>query len=197
MSEFIPTDSFFYTYILIPLLIFLARISDQSIGTLRIIFVSKGFKVIGPLLGFFEVIIWLLAMGQIMQHLNNVWCYLAYGGGFATGNYIGMRLEERLSLGTVLVRIIPKKDTTKLIENLRNEKFGVTYLDAKGGKGPVNIILTIVKRKQLPKVASIINEHNPNAFYTVEELKTVNEGVMPLETNNTIFKRLTQSRKNK
>ncbi|MFB6341584.1 DUF2179 domain-containing protein [Saccharicrinis sp. FJH2] len=197
MSDLISTDSFMYTYILIPLLIFLARIADQSIGTLRIIFVSKGFKAIGPMLGFFEVIIWLLAMGQIMQHLNNVWCYLAYGGGFATGNYIGMLLEERLSLGTVLVRIIPKKDTTKLIENLKNEKFGVTYLDAKGGKGPVNIILTIVKRKQLPRVINIINEHNPNAFYTIEELKTVNEGVIPLETNKTIFKRLTQSRKNK
>lgn len=197
MLDLIPTDSFFYTYIFIPLLIFLARISDQSIGTLRIIFVSKGFKAIGPMLGFFEVIIWLLAMGQIMQHLNNVWCYLAYGSGFATGNYIGMLLEERLSLGTVLVRIIPKKDTTKLIENLKEEKFGITYLDAKGGKGPVNIILTIVKRKQLPRVIDIINRHNPNAFYTIEELKSVNEGVIPMEANRSIFKRLTQSRKNK
>ena len=197
MSDLIATDSFFYVYIFIPLLIFFARICDQSIGTLRIIFISKGFKVIGPLLGFFEVIIWLMAIGQIMQHMNNIWCYLAYGGGFATGNYIGMRLEERLSLGTVLVRIIPKTDTTKLIENLRDEKFGVTFFDAKGSKGPVNIILTIVKRKKLKKVVRIINAHNPNAFYTIEELKSVNEGVMPPQANPSIFKRLTQSRKNK
>lgn len=197
MSEFIPADSFFYTFILIPLLIFLARITDQSIGTLRIIFISKGYKAIGPMLGFFEVIIWLLAMGQIMQHLNNVWCYLAYGGGFATGNYIGMRLEERLSLGTVLVRIIPKKDTTKLIAELSDKRFGVTVLDAEGSKGAVNIVLTIVKRKQLHDVIGIINHHNPHAFYTVEELKSVNEGVIPSESQRSVFKRLTQSRRNK
>lgn len=197
MSALIPADSFVYTFILVPALIFLARITDQSIGTLRIIFVSKGYKVLGPVLGFFEVIIWLLAIGQIMQHLNNIWCYLAYGGGFATGNYIGMRLEERLSLGTVLVRIIPKRDTTKLIAHLQDKKFGVTVLDAKGSKGAVNIILTIIKRKQLPKVIGIINTFNPNAFYTVEELKSVNEGVIPVDSSRSVIKRLTQSRKNK
>ena len=197
MDVLLNGDSFFYTYILIPFLIFVARISDQSIGTLRIIFVSKGYKVIGPVMGFFEVIIWLLAMGQIMQHLDNVWCYLAYGAGFATGNYIGMLLEERLSLGTVLVRIIPKKDTSELIEHLKNKHYGITFLDAQGVKGPVKVILTIVKRKKLQNVINIINTYNPNAFYTVEEIKSVNEGVMPVESRQTVFGRLTTSRKNK
>lgn len=197
METFFTSDTFFYTYILIPVLIFLARIGDQSIGTLRIIFVSKGYKVIGPLLGFFEVIIWLLAIGQIMQHLNNVWCYLAYGAGFATGNYIGMLLEERISLGTVLVRVIPKKDTTALVKTLIGEGFGVTHFDAEGAKGPVKIVLTIVKRKQLPLVTGIINQHNPNAFFTIEEIKRVSEGVMFNEKNGNVFKRLLDSRKNK
>jgi uncharacterized protein YebE (UPF0316 family) len=197
MEAILNSDTFFYTYILIPLLIFLARISDQSIGTLRIIFVSKGYKIIGPILGFFEVIIWLLAIGQIMQHLNNVWCYLAYGAGFATGNYIGMLLEERISLGTVLVRVIPRKDTTELVKALSSEGFGVTYFDAEGAKGPVKIVLTIVKRKQLPLITEIINIHNPNAFYTIEEIKRVSEGYILNEKSSNVFKRLLDSRKNK
>jgi uncharacterized protein YebE (UPF0316 family) len=159
--------------------------------------VSKGYKIIGPILGFFEVIIWLLAIGQIMQHLNNVWCYLAYGAGFATGNYIGMLLEERISLGTVLVRVIPRKDTTELVKALSSEGFGVTYFDAEGAKGPVKIVLTIVKRKQLPLITEIINLHNPNAFYTIEEIKRVSEGYILNEKSSNVFKRLLDSRKNK
>ena len=197
MNITFANDAFFYTYILIPVLIFFARIADQSIGTLRIIFLSKGYKFIGPILGFFEVIIWLLAMGQIMQHLNNIWCYLAYGAGFATGNYIGMILEERLSLGTVLVRIVPKKDTTDLVTSLTLGNFGVTHLNAEGPKGPVKIVLTIVKRKQLGQIIQLINFHNPNAFYTIEEIKLVSHGVTPEEKRRGLFRRLADSRKNK
>lgn len=197
MGDLFATDSFFFVYILIPVLIFLSKIIDQSIGSMRIIFVSKGYKLLGPLLGFFEVIIWLVAIGQIMQHLDNIWCYLAYGAGFATGNYVGIYLEERLSLGTVLVRIIPKKDTSELIANLKEEQFGVTFLDAEGSKGPVNIILTIVKRKRLSLVIDIINKHNPLAFYTVEELKSVNSGVINTKSKDSFIRRFTSSIKRK
>ena len=93
--DFLASDTWFFTWILLPALIFLARILDQSIGTLRLIFLSKGMKYIAPFLGFFEVIIWLLAVGQIMQHLDNWLCYVAYGAGFAMGNFIGITLEER------------------------------------------------------------------------------------------------------
>ena len=160
----------------LPLLIFFSRILDQSIGTLRIIFVSKGFRHIGPVLGFFEVIIWLLAITQVLKHLYNPMCYIAYGAGFAMGNYVGIRLEEKLSIGNILVRIIPKLDTTQLINHLRDEGFGVTVVDAEGVKGPVKIVFTIVKRKAAPRVINIINKFNPNAFYTIEEIKAVKEG---------------------
>ena len=108
-------DSFWWTWVLLPLLIFCSRILDQSIGTLRLIFVSKGYKNIGPFLGFFEVIIWLLAVTQVLQHLTNPMSYIAYGGGFAMGNYIGMRIEGRISIGTALIRIIPKDDANDMI----------------------------------------------------------------------------------
>ncbi|MFW5758015.1 MAG: DUF2179 domain-containing protein [Bacteroidota bacterium] len=169
-------ETFWWSWVLLPFLIFLSRILDQSIGTVRLIFVAKGMKYLAPLFGFFEVIIWLLAVTQVLQHLNNPMSYIAYGLGFSMGNYLGIVIEEKLSLGTVLVRIVPKKDTTLLVEQLRDSSFGVTTFDAKGVKGPVQIVLTIIKRKNLRKVISLINQYNPNAFFTVEEIKTVKEG---------------------
>lgn len=177
MSELFNPQSELFIYLVIPLLIFFSRIVDQSIGTLRLIFVSKGYKLLAPILGFFEVIIWVIAIGQIMQHLDNIFCYLAYGGGFAAGNYIGIYLEEKLSLGTVLIRVMPKKDTADLVENLKASKFGVTMMDAEGSTGKIKILLSIIKRKELKQYVSIINQTNPNAFYTVEEIKSVHSGI--------------------
>lgn len=187
ISAFFNTDSQLFSWVILPLLIFLARISDQTIGTMRLIFLSKGQKFLAPFLGFFEVIIWLLAVGQIMKHLDNVLAYVAYGGGFAMGNYIGMVIEEKLSIGNVLIRIIPKKDTKELINYLRENDFGVTSVNAEGSKGKVDIVFTIIKRKDVVNVVSIINKFNPNAFYTIEDVKAINEGIFKHTRKTTIF----------
>ncbi|MBK6966678.1 MAG: DUF2179 domain-containing protein [Bacteroidales bacterium] len=187
ISSLFIQDSPIFTWVILPLLIFVARISDQSIGTLRLIFLSKGQKGLAPFLGFFEVIIWLIAVGQIMKHLDNVLCYIAYGGGFAMGNYLGMVLEEKLSIGNVLVRIIPRKDTRDLIAYLRENNYGVTSVEAEGAMGKVNIVFSIIKRKDVEHVVSIINRFNPNAFYTIEDVKAINEGIFKNRRSRTIF----------
>jgi len=169
-------DSNLFTWVILPFLIFFARILDVSIGTLRLIFVSKGYKFYAPMLGFFEVIVWLLAIGQIMQHLDNFLCYIAYGLGFATGNYLGIILEEKMSLGTVLIRVVPKVDTTTLIDQLREKSFGASLVDIEGMTGKLKMIFTIVKRKDLKEVLGIIQEHNPQSFVTIEDVKTAREG---------------------
>lgn len=180
-------ETFWWTWILLPVLIFFSRILDQSIGTLRLIFVSKGFRHIAPVLGFFEVIIWLLAITQVLKHLYNPMCYIAYGAGFGMGNYIGILLEEKISIGNVLVRIIPKLDTEGLIGHLREEGFGVTSVDAEGAKGPVKIVFTIMKRKNIPRAIKIINQYNPHAFYTIEEIKAVKEGYFGIHQKKPFF----------
>lgn len=170
-------DSFWWAWIILPLLIFLSRILDQSIGTLRVIFVSKGLKNLAPILGFFEVIIWLLAVAQVLKQLNNPMSYIAYGAGFGMGNYIGILIEEKLSLGTVLIRVVPKKDTSELITHLRDMNFGITVVDAEGSMGTkVKIIFTITKRKNVPMVINAINQYNPHAFFTIEEIKSSKDG---------------------
>jgi uncharacterized protein YebE (UPF0316 family) len=176
METVFLTDSHLFTWVILPLLIFFARIMDVSIGTLRLIFVSKGYKFYAPMLGFFEVIVWLLAIGQIMQHLDNFLCYIAYGLGFATGNFLGILLDEKMSLGTVLIRVVPKMDTTDLVNHLREHSFGVSLVDIEGMTGKLKMIFTIVKRKDLKEVLGLIQEHNPQAFVTIEDVKTAREG---------------------
>ncbi|GAB1403910.1 DUF2179 domain-containing protein [Lentimicrobium sp.] len=178
LSALFESASPVFTWVVLPILIFLARISDQTIGTLRLIFLSKGQKFIAPFLGFFEVIIWLLTVGQIMQHLDNVLAYIAYGGGFATGNFIGMVIEEKLSIGTVIIRIVPRNNSSELVEYLREKNYGVTTVRAQGSRGEVDIIFTIIKRKSIDEVVKIINQFNPHAFYTIEDVRTINEGII-------------------
>ncbi len=167
-------DSMWFTYGLLPLLIFLSRVVDVSMDTLRIVFISKGDKIIAPLLGFFEVLIWLVAITRIMQNLDNVTCYIAYAAGFATGNYIGLRIEQRLALGMQIIRVMTQDESTELISNLRNEGFRVTSIEGEGKDGKVHIIFCVIERQQIDRAIALIMEFNPRAFYSVEDVRSVN-----------------------
>jgi len=166
-------------WVIIPLLIFCARIMDQSIGTLRLIVIGKGMKLLASALGFFEVLIWLLAISQILQNLTHWFYYIAYAGGFAMGNFVGMAIEQRLALGTVIMRIITHRDAESLLEALRQADYGVTALDAQGRSGPVKVVFTLVARSEVPRLVSLVNEHNPRAFYSIEDVRFISEGVFP------------------
>jgi uncharacterized protein YebE (UPF0316 family) len=168
-----------FTWILLPLLIFIARICDVSLGTIRVIFVSRGYRYLAPFLGFFEISIWLLAISQVMRDLNDPSIYIAYAAGFAAGTYVGITLEEKLSLGTVLVRVVTGRDSKNLIEALAAADYGITTHAAEGAQGPVTIVFTVVKRQDLPHVVGIIKEFNPHAFYSVEDVRHASEGVFP------------------
>jgi len=174
-------DSGIFTYFILPLLIFLARICDVTIGTLRIVMVAKGQKFLAPVLGFFEVLIWIITMSKVVQNLDNWMCYIGYAGGFATGNLIGLLLEEKLALGSVKIQIITQKDAALLIEALKNSGYGITFHDAQGGTEKVSIIHTIINRSAINKVEEIIRNYNPKAFYSIEDVKFVSRGIFPLK----------------
>lgn len=177
-----------FAFIIVPLLIFAARVCDMSLDTIRVIFMSKGIQYLPAIIGFFEVIIWLVAIGQVMNNLTNAVCYIAYGVGFATGTFVGMAIEEKLSLGLTSVRIITKDDPSGLVQFLRSHNYGVTSIDAEGGTGKVKMIFTIIKRQDLAHVVSIIKDFHPNAFYSVEEVKSVAEGVFPKPHSNVLYR---------
>jgi len=174
-------DSGTFSLIILPILIFLARIADVTFGTVRIIFVSRGLKWLAPVFGFFEITIWLFAIGQIFGNLTNITYYLAYAGGFAYGNFVGIWIEEKMAIGTLVVRIITRNNGLQLIEMMRSESFGVTCIDAEGATGKVKIIYSIIKRRDLPIIVGIIKKFNPRAFYSIEEVRSASEGIFPHE----------------
>jgi uncharacterized protein YebE (UPF0316 family) len=181
MYNLLLVDSGFYTWIIIPFLIFTARIFDVSLGTVRVIFVSRGFKFWAPLTGFFEVLIWLLAIGQIMKNLSNPACYLAYASGFAMGNFVGLYIADKLSIGIVLIRVITQKDASPLVESLKAFNYGVTSVDGHGSSGQVRVVFTIVPRREVSNVVELIKKFNPHAFYSIEEVGFVEKGIFPLK----------------
>jgi len=169
-----------FTFVLLPVLIFLARILDVSFGTIRIIFISRGHKFLAPLIGFFEILIWLVAIGKVMQNLTNVYCYIAYAGGFAAGNFTGMWIEEKLAMGTLIIQIITKKDASALIDNLKSSGYGVTVVPAEGSTGQVHIVYSLIKRSAFKDVVAIIKRFNPKAFYSIEDVRFASKGILPL-----------------
>jgi len=179
MNGFPFFDSPLFTWVVIPVLIVLARIIDVTLDTMRIIYISRGMKYLAPLFGFFEILIWLLAISQIMRNLNNPVYYLAYAVGFATGNLVGIFVEERLAVGRVVLRIITQKDTTELVTHLRSCGYGVTTVDAEGTTGPVKLIFTVIDRNKIKSVVQSIQNYNPRAFYSIEDVRLVKEGTFP------------------
>lgn len=166
-----------YALVFIPLMIFLARMCDVTIGTIRILTLSKGYKLITVVLGFVELMIWLLAIGQLFQNLNNMLYYVAYAGGFAAGNYIGMTIEERMALGSAVIRVITKTEADELFRYLTKHNHGFTQIEAEGAKGAVHVIYLIVERKNIEHMIRVINRFHPKAFYTIEDVRAVKEGI--------------------
>lgn len=169
-----------FKFVVLPAFIFLARVCDVTLDTLRIIYVSRGMKFLAPIIGFFEVLIWLIAITQIFHNLTNPIYYIAYAGGFAMGNFIGIIIEAKMAIGTVIIRIIAQQNASELIDFLKGDGYGVTHTDAQGAMGPVKIIFTIIKRKDIARVLKIIKKFNPRSFYTIEDVRSVRKGVFPL-----------------
>ncbi|WP_321504253.1 DUF5698 domain-containing protein [uncultured Methanoregula sp.] len=190
-----------YSWVILPLLIFLARIGDVSMETIRVIYISKGIKYLAPIIAFFEIVIWLLAMEVVMSDLANIANFLAYAFGFAMGTYIGLVIEEKLSIGMVIMRIITTNDSTdEIISFLEAENYGITSLDATGSRGNVKMIITLVNRADVPAITNHLQTTNPQAFFSIEDIRYVNQGVFRPKKQNTItgwFHSITRSPKKK
>jgi uncharacterized protein YebE (UPF0316 family) len=168
-----------YAWIVLPALVFCSRVMDVSLGTLRIIFIARGRRKIAPVMGFFEVLIWIVVVSQVIQNLHSPLAFIAYAAGFATGNYVGMRIEDKLAIGTLIVRVIVPHDAARLMSRLHAAGYGVTSVDAHGSAGDVTLLYTIVKRKDLPEVMSIIQTIHPKAFTAIEEVRSTTDGIFP------------------
>lgn len=165
--------------LLLSLGIFCAEMCVVTLGTMRIIFVARGRSLLAPILGFFEVTTWLFAITQVMQNLTSVECFLGFALGFSAGNYLGMLIERKLALGQVLVRIITPRDDQELVKELGAANFGYTCIRGEGATGPVRIVMTVVKRRQLDDLIRLIETCDPKPFYAIDDLQAASEGIFP------------------
>ncbi len=184
----------YYSWVILPLIIFVSRIGDVTLGTLRHVLTARGHKNVSPILGFFEVLIWIVVVSQVMKQASNFACYVGWAGGFAMGNYIGLLIEERIALGLQVIRIISHQDCGDMIAKLQAENHGITVIDGHGSKGPVKIILTVAKRKNIEHIIRIIQQYNPDAFYSLEDIRDVKRGVFT-QNERPLLKQLLSSQK--
>ncbi len=164
-----------YPYLLVPL-IFFARVADVSLATFRTIIVFRGYKLLASLIGFFEIMIWLVAASQVLTNLDQWYLSLAYAGGFAVGNYIGISIESRFAIGDELVRCISfNRDV--LAEKLRKEGFKVASFDGDIGEAqPIELLFITEKRRNVPSLIQLIKVHDQTAIYSVSDVKSVYDG---------------------
>lgn len=178
---------FIFVWVLMPLLIFIARVADVSLGTLRMASIAQGLRKRAAIFGFFEILIWIGAISYVLQNLTHFTNYLAYAGGYAAGNYIGLTIEEKLAAGLVKVTIITSKDATKLIDSLKARKFGITSVSAMGSRGNVRLVISIIPRKKYPQLQKIINEFHPKAFVEVQTIRQASRIYSDVSMNRKIL----------
>lgn len=168
-----------YRFALLPLLIFLARIGDMSLGTTRIILVARGRKYAAAAFGFAEVLIWLFAISQVIGNVNNPLTFFAYAAGFSAGTIVGVTLEEKIAIGKVMLRTISGRELAGLLEELKGRGFGYTVSAGEGPHGAVKILSMVIQRKDLAPLTALLQKHNPSPFYWLEDVRASKEGMFP------------------
>ncbi len=157
--------------ILQSLLIVLARVVDVSMGTLRVSFIARGRKYLAAACGFTEILIWIVIVSRVLTGDQHVLAYIAYALGFTLGTLAGMSIEERLAVGWTLVRVITTQPPGDFPARLSTAGFGVTQQDARGARGPVQVLVTLMPRKRLSEFQRLLREFDPTAFYTIEDVR--------------------------
>jgi uncharacterized protein YebE (UPF0316 family) len=159
-----------------PLAIFALRIMDVSLSTVRMLLAVKGFKLVAPLIGFFEVLIWITAVGTAIRHLDSPLHLIGYAGGFATGTLVGLMIEERMALGMATIRVVSRYGGVELAEALRERGFGVTEFAGQGRDGKVEVVDAVLRRRDLPAVLREVDVWDPEAFVTIQEPRSIRRG---------------------
>jgi uncharacterized protein YebE (UPF0316 family) len=176
MDDFLSTVLFSQPIWVGTLIIFMLRLINLSMDTIRILFVIQGRKVIVWILGFLQSIVFVMAIGSVLSQLDNIWFLLAYAGGYSTGTSVGMWIEERMALGYLQVTIISPSLGSLIAEHLRGEGFAVTEIPARGKDGMVSILHCSVMRKDLSLLETVTMEGDPNAFVTTENVRPLRAG---------------------
>ena len=158
------------------LMIFGLRVIDMTLDTLRVLVVMRGKKKIAWVLGFFQATVFVIAIGSVLSNLDNPLNVIGYAAGFATGNVIGMLIEEKLAIGHTMVSIVSSRRGTEIAEKLRKNGYAVTEIAARGKDGMVTLLNVNVLRKNISAVRQLVNDSDAEAFITSEDIRPIRRG---------------------
>lgn len=159
-------------------IIFVLRVIGVTLATIRVLIMTRGKKLVAASIGFFEVLVYALAIGQVVNNLSNVWNLMGYSFGFSVGTLVGMWLEERLALGYASVRIVSKYKGHAVADAVRGAGYGATVEWGQGRSGAVGLVVATVRRREVEAVCALADQVDPSAFVTVEETRTIRRGYM-------------------
>jgi len=170
-------ESIPHFHTVLPILIFCTRMIDTSLGTLRLVLIGRGNRKAVRFVGFFEVLLWITAIGQLMQHVNHWSSYVAWALGFTAGSMIGFKIEEKLALGKHQMRIITPQPIEDFLKALKDMNQGYTVFDGMGANGPVKQIFIIVNRKHSKEITELLKQHIPQSFCSISDIQATDSGV--------------------
>ena len=158
------------------LAIFFAKIAHVSLGTIRIIYLTRGNSVTAAVIGFFEAIIYLAALSMVLANIEAWYNILIYGLGFASGNLVGSKIEEYIAVGYVHVQVITLKNGGTLEESLRELGYGVTSMPCYGREGVHATLQVLLKRKELPNLLKQMKKLDPEAVISIFDTRRIMGG---------------------
>lgn len=162
--------------LLMPFVIFVLRVADMSLDTLRVLFVIRGRRSLAWLLGFFQSALWVVAITSVLSNLDNLWNVVGYASGFATGNVVGMTIEEHLAIGHGHMRIISSRRGNAIAEAIRRSGYAATEIAGRGKDGTVSVINCSVRRRDIQDLRKQVHAIDPEAFLTIEEIRPLHRG---------------------
>lgn len=159
-------------------LILLARLIEVSIGTLRVILMNKGYRLISSVLAFIEVLIWVVVASRVLIGIqDNYLKAIIYSLGFASGVYFGSVIESKVALGTILIQaILPIDKGIEIAANLREEGLGVTTVNAEGKDSEKLVLMIYSKRRGKDKIISKIKSLEESALIVSNDVSTLQGG---------------------
>jgi uncharacterized protein YebE (UPF0316 family) len=159
-----------------PIVIFLLRIVDVTLDTMRVLFMVRGRRVPAGILGFLMALVWIIAVGNAMKHLDSIWHILGYAAGYGTGTMVGITIENIVAFGLIQLRIVSKHGGVEIAEGLRDRGYGATEFSGFGRDGAVEIVQSVVQRAHLNEVLAIVDKFDDTAFVTVEDPQVLRGG---------------------
>ena len=160
------------------LLIFVAKVIEVTIGTMRIILISKGYSKQGTALAVVEILLWVFIASTVIQGVSEAPIKgLIYSVGFALGVYVGSKIENRLAVGKILIQVISDKAGADMIVRiLRANGHGATSLDAQGRDSDRTVLMVFASRKNKQCIINLINDADVDALVVANEVSIVSGG---------------------